>query len=110
MGFWGGVSPFPMGDGSPENVLIFELIPTTCSLTPRSFIVLYGDDILLIAPSINELQSLFRNCEKELRCLDMRINAKNHVVYALAQDLMLLVLVLLLQMATVFRGCVKCAT
>jgi len=33
---------------------------------PRSFIVLYADDILLIAPSINELQSLFRNCEKEL--------------------------------------------
>ena len=51
-------------------------IPTTRSLTPRSLIVLYADDILLIAPSINELQSLFRNCEKELRWLDMRINAK----------------------------------
>jgi len=38
--------------------------------------VLYADDILLIAPSINELQSLFRNCEKELECLDMRINVK----------------------------------
>jgi len=40
------------------------------------FVALYADDILLIAPSINELQSLFRNCEKELRWLDMRINAK----------------------------------
>ena len=61
--------------------------------------MLYADDILLIAASINELQSLFRNCEKELRCLDMRIRLmrKNHVVCALAQDLMLLVLVLLLQ-------------
>ena len=38
--------------------------------------MLYADNILLIAPSINELQSLFRNCEKELECLDMLINAK----------------------------------
>ena len=53
-------------------------VPTTRSHTTRSFIVLYADDILLIhvAPSINELQSLFINCEKELECLDMRINAK----------------------------------
>jgi len=69
---------------------------TDCIHNPRSFIVLYADNILLIVPSINEMQSLFRNCEKELRCLDMRINAKNHVFCALAQDLMLLVLVLLL--------------
>jgi len=51
-------------------------VHTTRSLTPRSFIVLYADEILLIAPSINELQSLFRNCEKVLECLDMRINTK----------------------------------
>ena len=66
--------------------------------------MLYADDILLTAPSINELQTMFRNCEKELEYLDMLINAKNHVVCALAQDLTLLVLVLLLQMATVFLG------
>ena len=42
--------------------------------------MLYADDILLIAPSVNELQILFRNCEKELEWSDMRINAKkNHV-------------------------------
>ena len=105
--FGEGVSPSPMGDGSPENVMIFELIPTTCSLTPRSFIVLYGDDILLIAPSINELQSLFRNCEKELRCLDMRINAKKSCCLRIGPRFnatCTVVLVLLLQMATVFRG------
>jgi len=59
--------------------------------------------LLLVAASISELQSLFRNCEKELECLDMRINAKkHHVVRALAQDLTLLLLVLLLQRATIF--------
>jgi len=51
-------------------------VPTTRSLTPRSFIVLYADNILLIAPSINELQTMFRNCAKELEYLDMLINAK----------------------------------
>ena len=34
------------------------------SLTPRSYIILYADDILLIAPSIGELQSLFHVCVK----------------------------------------------
>ena len=66
--------------GSVLSPFLFAIylddVPTTRSLTPRSFIVLYADDILLIAPHINELQSLFRNCEKELECLDMRINAK----------------------------------
>jgi len=43
---------------------------------------------------------------KKNECLDMHINVKNHVVCALAQDSMLLVLVLLLQnqMATIFFG------
>ena len=52
-------------------------IPITRSLTPRSFVILYADDILLIAPSISELQQrLFNNCESELEWLDMRINVK----------------------------------
>ena len=57
-------------------------IPTTRSLTTRSFIVLYADDILLTAPSINELQRLFQNCEKELEWLDMRINVKKIMLSA----------------------------
>ena len=36
------------------------------SLTPRSHIILYADDILLIVPSIGELQRLFHVCEIEL--------------------------------------------
>lgn len=39
-------------------------------------IVLYADDILLIAPSLCELQRLLTLCEVELRWLDMTINAK----------------------------------
>ena len=51
-------------------------IPITRSLTPRSFIILYADDILLIAPSIGELQRLLINCERQLEWLDMHINVK----------------------------------
>ena len=54
-------------------------IPTINSHTPRSFIVLYADDILLIAPCINELQRLFKDCEKQLEWLDMCINVKQEV-------------------------------
>ena len=36
----------------------------------------YADEIPLIAPSINKLQRLFRNCEKEFEWLDMCISAK----------------------------------
>ena len=47
------------------------------SLTPRSCVVLYAvyaDDILLIAPSVSELQELYDACIIELSWLDMNIN------------------------------------
>jgi len=44
------------------------------SLIPRSFVVMYADDILLIASSVSELQRLFQACESELNNLDMCIN------------------------------------
>ena len=37
-------------------------------------IILYADDILLIAPSVTELQRLLDECETELNYLDMCIN------------------------------------
>jgi len=40
------------------------------------YIVLYADDILLIAPSVSELQRLLDECEIELNYLDMSINVK----------------------------------
>jgi len=47
-------------------------------LLPRSFVVLYADDILLIAPSVSELQELFDACAIELSWLDMNINEKKY--------------------------------
>jgi len=45
-------------------------------LTRGMFIVLYADDILLIAPSICMLDKLLKICERELDLLDMAINVK----------------------------------
>ena len=44
------------------------------NINQRLFIVLYADDILLIAPSLTELQLLFNMCQLELAWLDMSIN------------------------------------
>ena len=45
-------------------------------LRQHLFIVLYADDILLLAPSVTELQRLLTASEQELNWLDMSINAK----------------------------------
>jgi Reverse transcriptase (RNA-dependent DNA polymerase) len=42
----------------------------------HTFVILFADDILLIAQSVNELQKLLSACETELRWLDMNINFK----------------------------------
>ena len=42
----------------------------------RTFVIIYADDILLIAQSVSALQSLLRACEREFLYLDMIINAK----------------------------------
>jgi hypothetical protein len=42
----------------------------------HTFVILYADDILLVAQSISELQRLLSACEVELRWLDMNINFK----------------------------------
>jgi len=39
-------------------------------------VLLYADDIILLAPSITALQQLLHVCEQELRWLDMSINVK----------------------------------
>ena len=40
-----------------------------------SFVILYADDILLLAQSISALQNLFVASERELSWLDMKLNA-----------------------------------
>ena len=42
----------------------------------RSFIIVYADDILLIALTVSSLEFLLRACERELQFLDMSINVK----------------------------------
>ena len=39
-------------------------------------VLLYADDILLIAPSVSSVNKLLHICEQELTLLDMAINAK----------------------------------
>jgi len=51
-----------------------------CYLNMTCFsILLYADDILLLAPSVHSLQLLLPTCEDELSCLDMRLNNKKSV-------------------------------
>jgi len=45
-------------------------------ISQRCFIVLYANDILIIAPSVSALQYLVNCCELELSYLDMLINVK----------------------------------
>jgi len=44
--------------------------------------LLYADDILLVAPPVTSLQRIVSICEAELESLDMRVNPKNPHVFA----------------------------
>ena len=48
----------------------------TLDFRQKFFIVLYADDILILAPTVTELQRLLFECERELAWLDMRVNVK----------------------------------
>ena len=61
-------------------------------------IVLYADDILLMAPSVDVADQLSKSVDRELIKLDMVINAKHRVVYALAQGVTLPVALYLLHL------------
>ena len=45
-------------------------------ISQRRFIVLYADDILIFAPSLQELQSIVNICEQQLLSIDMAVNVK----------------------------------
>jgi hypothetical protein len=62
---------------SPHLFAIYlDGIVDRLSFKHNFFVVLYADDILLVAPSICELQRLLFVCESELNWLDMLINVK----------------------------------
>ena len=51
-------------------------LAVNCQLHNGTFILLYADDILLLAPSVTTLEKLLHACENELCWLDMIINTK----------------------------------
>jgi len=62
---------------SPQLFAIYlDDVASCLTICQRHYIVLYADDILIIASSLTELQRLVNMCEIELCSLDMLINAK----------------------------------
>ena len=55
-----------------------SIISTAQWSTRRSgiYIVIYADDIILLTPTVSELQDLLNTCERELQALDLVINVK----------------------------------
>ena len=66
--------------GSVLSPVLFAIyIDNLCTLAvPRCgrFVFIYADDIILLDPSITELEKLLHACERELDWLDMSINYK----------------------------------
>jgi len=71
---------FGVRQGSVLSPFMFALyindIVNYLHFRQRFFIVLYADDILILAPTVTELQRLLFECERVLAWLDMRINVK----------------------------------
>ena len=60
---------------SPSLFAVYiDDIVNSLSVSQRHFIILYADDILIMAPSVTELQKIISMCEHELQLLDMMIN------------------------------------
>ena len=62
---------------SPVLFAIYIDDVSKCSKFYRySYVILYADDILLLAPTVTLLDRLFTTCEVELNYLDIAINLK----------------------------------
>ena len=71
---------FGLRQGSVLSPVLFAIYVDDILISRQrslhSAIILYADDILLISPSLCELQNMFSECERKLCDLDMSINAK----------------------------------
>ena len=71
---------FGVRQGSVLSPLMFALyvddLANLFKLDCECYIILYADDILLIAHSVTKLESMLHTCEQELECVDMSINFK----------------------------------
>ena len=71
---------FGVRQGSVLSPFLFAVylddLSRLCDLDTSSHIILYADDILLIAPSLSKLECVLHACERELTRLDMVINCK----------------------------------
>ena len=69
---------FGVRQGSVLSPFLFALYLDDLSRLGSSFkgcfVILYADDILLLSPSVSQLEKLLRVCERELTWLDMAIN------------------------------------
>ena len=68
---------FCVGQGSVLSPQLFAVysndIVSQLSISQRCFVVLYADDILIMAPSVCNLQQLVNACQVELDLLDMQV-------------------------------------
>ena len=71
---------FGVRQGSVLSPFLFAVylddLAKSCYAERNIFIILYADDIMLLAPSVCELDALLKVCERELTLLDMAINFK----------------------------------
>jgi len=69
---------FGVRQGSVLSPTLFAvyLNDVVAECNSHSIALLYADDILLISPSVCSLQTALNDCERELKWLDMIINAK----------------------------------
>jgi len=76
-----------------------------CGFDRGRFIIVYADDILLLSPSVIDLEKLVHLCERELIWIDMTINnVKSLAVYESDRVAMLNVPILLLYLVMSCHG------
>jgi len=71
---------FGVRQGSVLSPVLFPIyidhLSTLAVPRCRRFVFIYADDVILLAPSITELEKLLHECARELDWLDMSINYK----------------------------------